>query len=93
MNAIARQQVAVAFETLLQRAARATGHSQEQLAEATDVDRTYPSLLERGLRQPTLRMLLRLAGAAEIGPGLMVTATAIRLPLGWWALDSCGNRN
>lgn len=28
--------------------------SQEELAEAIGIDRTYPSLLERGLRSPTL---------------------------------------
>ena len=82
MNASARQQVAVAFGTVLRTARDAVGLSQEQLAEAADVDRMYPSLLERGLRQPTLHMLLRLAGAVDMEPGLMVTATTIRVHLG-----------
>jgi transcriptional regulator with XRE-family HTH domain len=82
MNASARQKVAVAFGTVLRTARDAAELSQEQLAEAADVDRTYPSLLERGLRKPMLHMLLRLASAVEMEPGLMVTATAIRLHLG-----------
>jgi transcriptional regulator with XRE-family HTH domain len=82
MNTAARQQVAVAFGRVLRTARDTAGLSQEQLAEAADVDRTYPSLLERGLRQPTLHMLLRLASAVGMEPGVMVTATAIRLHLG-----------
>jgi len=35
--------------------------SQEQLALEADLDRTYISLLERGLRNPTLRIILQLA--------------------------------
>lgn len=40
MNASARQQVAVVFGTVLSTARGAAGFSQEQLAEAADVDRT-----------------------------------------------------
>jgi transcriptional regulator with XRE-family HTH domain len=77
MNASARQQVAVAFGTVLPTARDAGEICQEQLAEAADVARTYPSLLERGLRQPTLHVLLHLTDAVDIDPGLMVIATAI----------------
>jgi transcriptional regulator with XRE-family HTH domain len=79
MNAVARQRVAVAFGGVLRTARDIVGLSQEQLAEAADIDRTYPSLLERGLRQPTLHMLLRLATAVEMDPGLMIAATAAAL--------------
>lgn len=37
--------------------------SQEKLAELCDLDRTYISLLERGLRQPTLTTIFKLAKA------------------------------
>ena len=53
--------------------------SQEKLAEAADIDRTYPSLLERGLRQPTLAVLIAVAYALEIEPALLVTMTVARL--------------
>jgi hypothetical protein len=41
--------------------------------------RTYPSLLERGLRQPTLAVLIAVAYALEIEPALLVTMTVARL--------------
>ena len=40
--------------------------SQEQLGEDSGVDQTYISLLERGLRQPTLPTLYRLCDALDI---------------------------
>jgi transcriptional regulator with XRE-family HTH domain len=40
--------------------------SQEKLAEYTDLDRTYISLLERSLRQPTLPTIFKIASALKI---------------------------
>jgi len=40
--------------------------SQEKLAELCNLDRTYISLLERGLRQPTLSTLFKISNALEI---------------------------
>ena len=87
MNAPTRQQVAAAFGGILRTARDAAELSQEQLAEKADIDRTYPSLLERGLRHPTLYMLLRLASAVDMEPGLMVAATA-RACQAWLLKDS-----
>lgn len=42
--------------------------SQEKLAEYGDLDRTYISLLERGLRQPTLTTLFKLSSALNTTP-------------------------
>ena len=81
MNAPTRHQVAETFGIVLRTARDAAGLSQEQLAEAADVDRTYPSLLERGLRQPTLYVILRLAAAAGMEPGWLVSAAAAALNL------------
>jgi ribosome-binding protein aMBF1 (putative translation factor) len=55
MNAGAfdRRQVARAFGAVLKNARSQQGLSQEALCEGADMDRTYPSLLERGLRTPT----------------------------------------
>jgi hypothetical protein len=44
-------EVARAFGAILRAARVATGISQEVLAERADCDRTYPSLLERGMRR------------------------------------------
>jgi transcriptional regulator with XRE-family HTH domain len=46
--------------------------SQEKLAEFCDLDRTYISLLERGLRQPTLTTIFSLSKALDIKPSKMI---------------------
>jgi len=46
--------------------------SQEKLAEYCDLDRTYISLLERGLRQPTITTLFKLSKALNIKPSRLV---------------------
>ncbi|MCZ2074180.1 MAG: helix-turn-helix domain-containing protein [Bryobacterales bacterium] len=40
--------------------------SQEELALECDFDRTYISLLERGLQSPTLRAMIRLCRVLEV---------------------------
>jgi transcriptional regulator with XRE-family HTH domain len=79
VSAQSRRHVAVAFGAILRDARGGSGVLQEELAEGAEVGRTYPSLLERGLRQPTLCVLPNLAAALEIEPGLLVTMTAARL--------------
>lgn len=46
--------------------------SQEELALAADVDRTFVSQMERGIRQPTITTLMKLAGALGIQPSTLV---------------------
>lgn len=46
--------------------------SQEKLAEYCDLDRTYISLLERGLRQPTLTTIFKLSKALDIAPNQLI---------------------
>ena len=61
-----RRAVAAAVRTefgkVLGESRRERGLSQEQLAELADLDRTTPSLLERGLRQPTLSVVILSVG-------------------------------
>ena len=40
--------------------------SQEKLADAASLDRTYISLLERGMRNPSLECLAAIASALDI---------------------------
>ena len=47
---------------------QARGMSQEQLALEAGMKRSYVSELERGLRNPTVRALGRLASALEVEP-------------------------
>lgn len=47
--------------------------SQQQLAFDSELDRTYISLLERGLRLPTLGTIFKLAEVLKLSPSDMVT--------------------
>jgi transcriptional regulator with XRE-family HTH domain len=69
------RKVAIAFGRVLREVRLQKGLSQDRLASLCDFDRTYPSLLERGLRSPTLAMIFRLSQALDINPSLLVTRT------------------
>lgn len=51
------------FGKILSDYRKEAGLSQEKLAELADYDRTYISLMERGLRQPTLTTIFKLSKA------------------------------
>lgn len=53
--------------------------SQQHLALEADLDRTYISLLERGLRQPSLSTIFSLADAMGIDAVSLVRETRVRL--------------
>lgn len=74
-----RLTMACAFGRVLRNARRGAGLSQEALAEAAGVDRTYPSLLERGLREPSLGIVCRLGAALQVSPEVLVRATLRQL--------------
>lgn len=54
------------FGGVLRELRNRTGKTQETVALDAGLDRTYISMLERGLRQPTLETLLALSRALEI---------------------------
>ncbi len=74
-----RRAVALAFGAALRNIRKERHVSQDRLGELCDFDRTYPSLMERGRRHPTLCMLLRLVRALEISPERLITETVARL--------------
>jgi transcriptional regulator with XRE-family HTH domain len=76
---IEHQRVAVAFGHVLRGLRRERAVSQEALAFDAAIDRTYPSLLERGLRHPTLTILLRLSWALAVEPVELVHRTVQQL--------------
>jgi transcriptional regulator with XRE-family HTH domain len=47
----------------------AKGWSQERLAEAAYLDRSYLAGIERGLRNPSVRSLLKIANALKVRVG------------------------
>ena len=53
----------------LKRLRHAAGRSQEGFAHDADLHRTYVSDLERGARNPTIRVVDRLAKALGVGLG------------------------
>ncbi|HEY1172499.1 MAG TPA: helix-turn-helix transcriptional regulator [Verrucomicrobiae bacterium] len=60
------------FSRILKSLRNAKKISQEKLAELSGLDRSYVSLLERGLRQPSLETLFLIASALEISPAEIV---------------------
>jgi len=46
--------------------------SQERLSQESSLDRSYISLLERGLRQPSLTTLLQLAKALDVSASELI---------------------
>ena len=50
------------------------GLSQEQFAFEVELDRTYVSGIERGVRNPTVGTLLRLTKALGVTPGTLLKA-------------------
>ncbi len=76
---IMKQAIAVAFGRVLRAAREAAGLSQQTLALRAEIDRTYPSLLERGLRSPSLGTLMNLAPVLGVAPEALVKRTEAEL--------------
>ena len=55
------------------------GLSQEGLAREAALDRSYVGGLERGERNPTLRVLWKLSAALQLSPGDLMNRTEARL--------------
>lgn len=51
--------------------------SQEELAFESDLDRTYISMLERGIHQPTLETIFKLSFALKVAPSSLVKLVEI----------------
>lgn len=64
--------IAVVFGRILQEKRQEKGLSQEQLAQRCNLDRTYISLLERGLRQPTINSLFNISKGLGISPSVFI---------------------
>lgn len=69
------RQVPVAFGKILREQRLSAGLSQEALALESEVDRTFVSQIERGIRQPTLTTLWRLARALDSAPSALIART------------------
>lgn len=75
-----QQEVARVFGEVLVTCRRFAKISQEELAYRAGVDRTYPSLMELGKRQPTIGRLIAIGIALDMEPSTLVLMTVARLP-------------
>ena len=66
------KQVSIAFGKVLREQRTSSGLSQEALALEAQVDRTFVSQIERGIRQPTLTTVCRLARTLNVTPSTLV---------------------
>lgn len=69
----------IAFGKVLREYRQRAGLSQEGLADAADLDRTFIGMLERGQRQPTLESLFRIADALGVSPQTLIARTSAEL--------------
>jgi transcriptional regulator with XRE-family HTH domain len=70
-----------AFGAVLRECRKKAGISQEQLAEAAGFDRSFISLVERGIQSPNIVVLLRIAEVLGIAASEVIARTecAVRL--------------
>jgi len=66
--------IEAAFGKILHQYRKNSKLSQEKLSMESGLDRTFISLLERGLRQPSLTSILQLAKALNTSPAVLITA-------------------
>ena len=62
----------IVFGSILRERRLELNLSQTDLSELSKLDRTFISLVERGVRQPTLRSLFQLASALGLDPSEML---------------------
>lgn len=74
--------VAIAFGKAVRERRLVCGLSQEDLAHEADVHRTYISMIERGIKRPTIDVVFRLATALQTPPGRLIDATEALLGAG-----------
>jgi len=67
------------FGDLLRCHREAANLSQERLADLSDLDRTFVSLLERGQRQPSLETVFKLCAALKIRPHEFVREVELQI--------------
>jgi transcriptional regulator with XRE-family HTH domain len=77
-----RDDVAQAFGKALRALRKKAGVSQETLAKRGGINRTYVSELDRGLHDPSLSYVLRIAACLKVAPGTLVRDVARRLRKG-----------
>lgn len=65
-------EIGEAFGKVLRQKRKEAGLTQEQLSYEADIQRNYVSLIERGIHQPTIAVLFRLAAALNCSPSQLI---------------------
>jgi len=71
-----------AFGQALREVRKERNISQEQLALEGEFDRTFPSLIERGLRSPSIRTLVKMADVLRVKPSEIIARMEALLDIG-----------
>lgn len=79
MLGMAKHPLHIAFGKVLREYRLRSELSQEALADAADLDRTFIGMLERGQRQPTLETLFAIADVLKVSPQTLVARTVAEL--------------
>ncbi|MDX3775222.1 helix-turn-helix transcriptional regulator [Chromatiaceae bacterium AAb-1] len=64
--------IGLGFGKVLRRLRKQAGLTQEQLGQEANLQRNYVSLMERGINQPTITTLFKLAKALDCSPSQMI---------------------
>ena len=64
--------IKVVFGRVLREVRKGKNISQEHLAHEAGLERTYISMLERGINQPSIATLIAIAKVLEVRPGMLV---------------------
>ncbi|MGU3878032.1 helix-turn-helix domain-containing protein [Pseudomonas aeruginosa] len=71
--------ISEAFGKVLRKRRKERGLTQEQLAHEADIQRNYVSLIERGINQPTITVLFKLAVALDCAASSLIADTESQL--------------
>ncbi|MFP3448522.1 helix-turn-helix domain-containing protein [Pseudomonas putida] len=63
----------MAFGKVLRQRRKQAGLTQEKLAFEAEVQRNYVSLIERGIHQPTINVIFKLAAALKCKPSTLIS--------------------
>ncbi len=70
---------AIAFGRVLRHVRKEANMTQEELALEAEVERNFVSLIERGVNQPTVRIIFRLANALGIAPSDLIARVELEI--------------
>ena len=71
----------IAFGQVLRELRKEAGLSQEGLAFEAGIERNFVSLIERGINQPSIRVIFKLSAALQISASTMLSLVEEKIQL------------